>query len=305
MSVWCKTEVSRTVCILPNKTLPGVALASCFAEVVQNRGIPQRACPMPASMAQHREARLGRFSSSEVASSAERLSRRWTTKKLKPDLVESEREAFDSTRGWMGSQVDKLARDSGIAYTSATGKAARSCAKTSEWLHWWMPLGLWRRFSWRARGDFSVLLGSSERADRRSHSKLSAWRVQISSTSMRLRSMSQFGKIQQTSNRSNSRKGDATISQREKVWDRGEVFSRPAAASQLRYLWDTANAERPSVDFSWPRFCWVPSKYELNAGCYNGKAKYEELQKAPSLHSTSSARWIKEAVFWHVSRLMA
>ena len=99
--------------------------------------------------------------------------------------------------------------------------------------------------------------------------------------------------------------GDAVISQREKVWDRGEVFSRPAAASQLRHLWDTANAERPSVDFSWPRFCWVPSKYELDAGCYNGKAKYEELQKAPSLHSTSSARWIKEAVFWHVSRLIA
>ena len=168
----------------------------------------------------------------------------------------------------MGSQVEKLARDSSIAYTSATGKAACSCAKTSVWLHWWMPLGLWRRFSWRARGDFSVLLGSSERADRRTHSKLSAWRVQISSTPMRLwRSMSQFCKIQQTSNRSTSRKGDATISQREKVWDRSEVFSRSVAASQFRQLWDTANAERPSNDFSWPRFCPVPSKYELDAGC--------------------------------------
>ena len=52
--------------------------------------------------------------------------------------------------------------------------------------------------------------------------------------------------------------GDDIPSQgREIVWDRGKVFSWSVAASQLRQLWDKANAERPSVDFSWPRFCWA------------------------------------------------
>ena len=199
----------------------------------------------------------------------------------------------------MGSQVEKLARDSGIAYTSATGKAACSCAKTSVWLHWWMPLGLWRRFSWRARGDFSVLLGSSERADRRTHSKLSAWRVQISSTPMRLwRSMSQFCKIQQTSNRSTSRNGDATISQkRESLRSKWSILTARCSLpvpSVVRYSECGKAVQRlqlasllPSAIEVWT-WCWM--RRQLS------KAKYDELQKkASSLHSTSSARWMQEA----------